>query len=117
MEVPDEKRGGDDGRDGEQRGQHRARQASQVRRPYRLRYRGIFRNSGSDSSISRIILRFMLETSPARRVTDPPAPPAPFTFHPIAPWRFAISITFRASALTRSGWRCDCASVLTTIAW
>ena len=43
-------------------------------------------------SISRIIARRAQEDSLHSRVSEPPSPPAPLTFHPSAPCALAISI-------------------------
>ena len=78
--------------------------ASQIRSPKRLRYTGMFLNSGLAACICRIISRFCWDAFPQSRVIEPPSPPAPLTFHPIAPWHLAMSINCWAQPLAGS---CD----------
>src|SRR4030042_1872160 len=76
----------------------------------------MLRNAGESCSISRTRARFPAELSPHSSVSEPPSPPAPFTFHPSAPCSFAIATTLRASVPTRAEWSRPCASVLSTMA-
>jgi len=52
-----------------------------------------------------ISARFSLDVGPHSSVTEPPSPPAPLTFQPIAPCCRAISMICLASSLIRPGCR------------
>jgi len=67
-------------------------------------------------ALSAGLARFAAELSPHSSVSEPPSPPAPFTFHPSAPCSFAIAMTLRASVPTRAEWSRPCASVLSVMA-
>src|SRR4029078_12573911 len=76
-----------------------------VRTPWGHSVTGMAFDAGTASAIASSICGSTGAAAPPRIVTEPPAPPAPLTFHPLAPYEAAVSMTRCAASPTRVGCR------------